>query len=270
MHPKVILSALGQRIELISQQVPSKSIIESLLNLDKVAGDVKKRVVFLMDEFQQIGSIHGSHEIEASIRHAVERSKHITYLFSGSNRHILEQMFNNNKRPLYHLCSLVKIGRIHRTDYKVFIGKIAKKKWDETLSQEVIDEILNVTECHTYYVNYLCRQLWKLTQPPSSAQVQKTWKTYVNDQLAWITDDVSGLSANQRSVLAAIALEPEREPQGQSFTHKVGLIPASVKRALDTLSKGNFIHQDESGYYHVLDPAVATYLRSITYFGFNG
>ena len=44
------------------------------------------------------------HSIEASIRHAVERSENISYVFSGSNRHLLKQMFGGQGRPLYRLC----------------------------------------------------------------------------------------------------------------------------------------------------------------------
>lgn len=269
MNPKIILSALGQHIELTTQETPAKSIITILLNLDKAVGDLKKRAVFLMDEFQQIDSISGNHEIEASIRHAVERSKNITYVFSGSNRHILEQMFNDKKRPLYHLCGLKKIGRISAQDYKLYLEQAAKKKWKRTLTIDAIGKILDVTERHTYYVNYLCRQLWKLSHPPSLSDVETIWQDYVNDQLPWITDDISRLSANQRSVLAGIAAEPTKEPQGQYFSNKINLLPANIKRALDTLIKANFIYHDENGYYQVLDPAVAAYLRKINLFGFT-
>lgn len=265
MNPKIILSALGQSVELTSQETPSKSIITALINLDKAAIDVKKRVVFLMDEFQQIDSIGGSHEIEASIRHVVERSKNITYIFSGSNRHILEQMFNDKKRPLYHLCSLVKIDRIPQEDYMAYLEKAAKKKWNQVLPTTIIDQIFNLTERHTYYVSYLCRQLWKLPTPPSLFDVNTTWKEYVDDQLPWITDDIGRLSANQRSVLAGISSEPTNEPQGQLFSNKTNLLPTSIKRALDTLIKLNMIYQDANGYYYILDPAVATYLRRIKF-----
>jgi len=269
LNPKIILSALGQKIELTSQETPSKSIVSALMNLDKIAGELKKQVVFLMDEFQQIDSIGGNHEIEASIRHAVERSKNVAYIFSGSNRHILEQMFNDKKRPLYHLCNLVKIGRISREDYLFYLDREAKKKWKKNLPREAMDQILLVTERHTFYVSYLCRQLWKLPHPPTSAEVSRVWKEYVNEQLPWITDDVGKLSANQRSVLAGISVGPIQEPQGQAFSNRIFLLPASIQRALDVLVKLNFVYQDEDGYYHVLDPAIVTYLKSIHLFGFK-
>jgi DNA-binding IclR family transcriptional regulator len=49
----------------------------------------------------------------------------------------------------------------------------------------------------------------------------------------------------------------------------VALIPASVKRAVDTLMEKDFIYQDKDGYYRVLDPAMLTYLKEITFFEFN-
>lgn len=268
LNPRIVLSAMGQQVELSPHNTPEKNIMEALLGLDETAKMLKKRVVMVLDEFQQIGSLNEGHEVEASIRHAVERSRWVTYIFSGSNRRLLTQMFNDKRRPLYHLCELIKLNRISREEFSKFIQSAAKKKWGGTFSEEAVKEILNATQCHTYYLNALCRSLWKFSAIPTAAQVETAWQNSIKAHHSWISEDVGDLSVNQRIILAALAHEPSRELQGQAFCNKTGLTPASIKRALDTLLEKDFVFQDSQKFYQVLDPAILTYLRNIPYFDF--
>lgn len=269
LNPKITLTAFGQNIEFSSPLSPKKSIVDALIYLDEIAEGVNERVVILFDEFQQIGMLKDNKSLEASIRHAVERSKHITYLFSGSNRHLLDQMFSERGRPLYHLCDLLCLGRIGAEEHASFIQKAAKKRWGQTLCEEAINEILACTERHTYYVNVLCKKLWKSPQAPINNDVKEAWKNYIANQHQWIAHDLCELSVNQKLVLAGIAYEATNEPQGQRFTQFIGLTPANVKRALDTLLRKDFIYHDEDGLYKVLDPAILVYLNNISFFNFN-
>lgn len=253
----------GLGVELASTHPLHESITNALMGLDNVAQEVGKKVVLLMDEFQQVSSISESHTVEASIRHAVERSKQVTYVFSGSDRHTLEQMFNDKNRPLYHLCKLMRIERIHSEDFAKFIEEASVVKWGQPLSSDVIGKILGLTECHTFYVNYLCRQLWGYETMPTEETVEKEWEAYVTNQLPWITDDIANLSANQRAVLFALVSNPTKELFKQQFLDRVGLQISSIKRAAETLQKSNMIYKDPEGVYCVLDPAIASHLKTI-------
>lgn len=263
LQPKLTLSALGQKLEISSPETPAKSIMDALMTLNQIASELKVQAIVFLDEFQQINALSENHTIEASIRHAVERSTHITYIFSGSDRHVLEHMFNSKNRPLYRLCKIIRLERIHTNDFYTFLKKASIKKWGKTLSDEVINTILTITECHTYYVNYLCRELWKRESMPNTTEVIQAWKNYIKEQAAWIRDDIANLTANQRSVLTELTIEASKSLQSQYFSTKVGLAPASIKRVIDSLEKSNFIMKNDEGYYQVLDPAIAAYLRQI-------
>ena len=269
LNPKFSVSVfkMGVSVELSGAQPAPKSIIEALMGLDQVAEELNKKVVVLLDEFQQISSLSDNHTIEASIRHAVERSKNVTYIFSGSDRHALELMFNDKNRPLFHLCKLVRIERIHHQDFSQFIQAAAGLHWKNPLPDEVIAKILELTECHTYYVNYLCRQLWDDEKCPDQLErVEEVWAQCVANQLPWITDDIGKLSANQRAVLAALVAQPTKEIFSQAFLEKTGLQISSIRRVIDSLQKSNMIQKNKEGIYSVLDPAITTYLRTLPHF----
>lgn len=268
-NPKITLTILGQKIEFSPTSVDEKNIQTALLNLNQTMLAAKTKAAFVMDEFQQVGILSQNHHIEAAIRHAVERSKNITYIFSGSNRDLLSQMFNNKSRPLYHLCDHLALNRIEQLELSKFIQQKAQKRWRKKLDEAAVDLILNLTRCHTYYVNQLCRQLWNEKKIPDETLVAKTWQNYVINQTPWIKEDLGKLSPNQRQILAALAFKPTAAVQSQEFSSLVGLSPASIKRVIDTLYRNDYIYQDEGKLYRVVDPAVIHYLNGIDYFSFR-
>lgn len=229
--------------------------------MDQVAQKTQKSCVVVFDEFQQIDELKENHAIEAAIRHAVERSSRVSYIFCGSKRHLLNEMFSDKSRPLYHLCELMTINRIETASYNKFLNKRARSKWNKFLDNDVISEILFLTENHPYYVNALCRRLWRSNKVPTLSEVRNSWDNYITQQGVWIVDDLSRLTLNRRKVITALAYQPTREPQGQEFSARAVLTPSVIKKALMDLHKLDLIYQDEQGYYHVLDPAVSYFIR---------
>lgn len=261
LNPKLTINLLGQKVEISTKQTTEKTISELLLALDQVSQKTQKSCVVVFDEFQQIAELKENHAIEAAIRHAVERSSRVSYIFCGSKRHLLNEMFSDKSRPLYHLCDLMTIDRIETSFYHKFLDRMAKDKWKKHLDNDVVSEILHLTENHPYYVNALCRRLWRNRSVVSLADVRNTWNDYVTQQGVWIMDDLSRLTLNRRKVMTALSCQSTNEPQGQAFSERVGLNPSGIKKALMDLDKFDMIYQDKSGYYRVLDPAISYFIR---------
>ena len=260
-HPKLTFNFLGQQLDVGTVNNGDKGIASVLLALDDLAQKIKKSCVLIFDEFQQIGELRESHAIEASIRHAVERSQNVSYIFCGSKRHLLNEMFSNRSRPLYHLCDLMSIKRIPAEYYRVFLIKLAKKKWGKTIDGDVVNEILYLTKNHPYYVNALCRVLWKKEGIPSQSNVFQTWSDFVTQQSPWIISDISKLTLNRRKVLQALAKHSTKEPQGMKFLKDISISSGSIGKSLEDLYAIDMIYKDEEGYVKVLDPAIEFYLN---------
>ena len=261
LNPKITFNFLGQKLEINTRQTTEKSISELLLTLNQFAEKAKKSCVIVLDEFQQIGELKENHAVEAAIRHAVERSNYVSYIFCGSKRHLLNEMFTNKSRPLYHLCDLMTIDRIDTACYHPFLNKFEKIKWKKPLENDAFSEIIHLTENHPYYLNALCRRLWRADVAPTISDVRNAWDSYVEKQGVWITDDLSRLTLNRKKVMTALAFQSTDEPQGFAFSEKVGLTPSGIKRCLQDLHKLDIIFIDKNKYYHVLDPAVAYFIR---------
>ncbi len=106
LNPELVLNAAGQKLVFHPERKSTDSvttIAEILKRIDQTAINLNQRIVIVIDEFQQISEIKES-TIEATIRHAMQYSQKTTYVFSGSNRHLLHNMFNDKNRPFYNSC----------------------------------------------------------------------------------------------------------------------------------------------------------------------
>lgn len=263
MSPELNLHALGQSLTLHLASDNTTPIDQVLKGLDEYAEKIQKKAVIVFDEFQQISQLNESHKVEALIRHAVERSTHITYLFSGSNRHMLGEMFSQQNRPLYRLCSLIQLSRIAESDYMKFIRTAAQTHWHAAIEVDSVEAILKVTERHPYYVNALCNELWFEDVPPSPNQVEQTWESYVFNHKSVVISDVIALSLNQKKILRALSFAAEPEPTGQAFAEKTHMNPASIRQALQMLILKDLVYENSESKYVVLDPAISYYFRHI-------
>jgi len=261
LNPKLTFSLLGQKLEINTKQTTEKSISEILIALDQFASKAKKPCVVVFDEFQQIGELKENHAVEAALRHAVERSQFVSYIFCGSKRHLLNKMFTDKSRPLYHLCDLMTIDRIDTSCYQLFLNKMARIKWKSSLGKDVVDEIIHLTENHPYYINALCRRLWRSDHPPTLGDSRHSWNDYVEQQRDWITNDLTQLSLNRRKVLTALAYQPEQLIQGHEFSSKIGLAPSSISKCIADLRGLDMIYQDNRGWFRVLDPSISYFIR---------
>lgn len=263
LQPEIVLSSFGQKVILRPLSNPIETITEILLQLDEYAHALKKHAVVVFDEFQQIAMIKDGHAIEACIRQAVERSQAISYIFSGSNRHMLSEMFGKSSRPLYRLCKLLTLERIHKKSYTPFIQKAAVKKWKKQLNDESLEQIFSLTERHPFYMNVLCEQLWKLDTLPSSDDINEIWHAYVFHHKTIIISETLDLSINQKKCLNALANYPTEAPLSGELQRRAKLSPSSLKQALDVLIKKDLVYQDESGVTRLLDPAINFLLKKI-------
>lgn len=220
LGPEVSFGETGTKVSFNPKKSPRINITESLEQLDKFAAAEGKRVVLLMDEFQQIASINNNVAIEAAIRHAAERTESSCYLFLGSNQHTLAEMFQDRARPLYHLCEEMHLQRIGVAHYEPFLQKAAKKQWQKKLADGALALILALTKRHPYYVNLLCSRLWRQEKVPTEAVVNKLWHAYCDEQRPRVASELGQLSPNQRAVIRALAKWPTTMPTGKDFQQK--------------------------------------------------
>lgn len=110
-----------------------------------------KPCVFAIDEFQQI-SQYPEKNVEATLRSHIQKMSNCLFIYAGSNRHILENMFNSAAKPFYNSASQIYLDSIPKDVYTAFadeqLAKVGRKILPEALSLAY-----DLFEGHTYYVH---------------------------------------------------------------------------------------------------------------------
>ena len=264
LNTKWVIGMSGLYIELVPEQSsdPADNILEALFMLDNLLAKKQITAVLFIDEFQEIGELADCRGIEGAIRHVAQKTKYLTFVFSGSNRRMLLEMFQDRSRPLYKLCDHMVLHKIAAEHYVAYLNKAAKIVWKTILSDEVLAEIFKHTERHPYYMNALCNKLWTiLAHPPSIKEVQNTWQQYVVTERPNVVKELSALSSGQVKLLIAIASEIKTKLTSKDFLQKVNLTSATVVQALNVLAEKDYIYQDDQGIYNLVDPLIKTTLQ---------
>jgi len=263
LHIKVVFEKAGIQLEFNQKkQSPTDIILKSLEKLHELALRKDKHVILFLDEFQVVGEVINNNSIEAVIREAAQKSTHVSYVFSGSNRHLMEQMFYDRKRPFYKLCDQIKLDRIHEKAYEQYINMAAKKKWGEILERSTLAMIFKLSEFHSYYVNKLCSLLWQESNAPTEMDVVSTWHSFVLENKSNVERELSLISINQRKILIFLSNQDNtKELFSKKATQQIDLMSSSVQRAVEPLIEKDYVYIDEDKSYRVLDPLIKSVLR---------
>lgn len=237
-----------------SQSAPHIIVLEALERLESLAQQLQLKVVLFFDEYQHVLSIEGVLDFEKSLRSFAQKAKYTTLIFSGSNRHLLQAMFDDDKRPFYNMCDHLLLGRIPRQDFEEHIQDLSQKKWGAILDDATINRIFDLSARHSYYVNALCRRLWQLDKQPDVATVLHEWQQLASEKRYEINRDFESLTPIQRTILIELAHEPFDKPTGKAVIQRLRSSTSGILNALNGLLKHDHIFIDENGKYRVLNP----------------
>ncbi|MCZ0944675.1 MAG: hypothetical protein F4171_15770 [Gammaproteobacteria bacterium] len=267
LKPELSFSAFGLRLKLAAPSQAGEGIVEMLLALDAAAGAYDRRVVFVLDEFQQLSELQNGapRSLEGAVRHAVERARNVTYVFAGSRKHLLASMFEDEDRPLYRLCRKMTLERISAEDYRQFLRRVGRTRWRRRVPAEAIDCILTLTNRHPHYVNALCAPLWRAEAPPTADSAEAMWTKLVAEEGGVAAAQVARLAPSQRALLRAIAETEDGvpHPTSHSFLSQLRLPVSTGVRARDALERDDLIQQEADGRWTLVDPAMAAWLRRL-------
>lgn len=238
---------------------PFKNLEELLAFLDST----DKRVVLAIDEFQEIRKYELAVPLEANMRKLVQRHHRINFIFSGSEFHLIDDMFNNYERPFYQSTRMLALKKIPRDLYRSFILDHMNKA-SKNLNEEIVDYVLDITHGHTYYVQAICNLIYsQRTYPTTTQGFQKIYLNYLEEKHVFYSELPSRLTVKQFACVKAIAREGTvSSPTSVAFLEKLpsSPTPSSVQRIIKALVEKQVILK-EDGSYRLYDVFLAHYLK---------
>lgn len=204
-----------------------------------------------IDEFQQITN-YSDNRIEALLRTYIQRCTNAHFIFSGSHRHIMGEMFTSPARPFYQSVTLMNLKPLDVEKYREFaINKFEER--GKRLDEAVVDILFSKFSGVTSYIQRVMNVLF-LKTPLGAICTPSMVDEAINYNLDMASDTYETLlrqmPEKQRNVLIAISAEGEaRNVKSGAFAKKYHLpSPSSVNSALKGLLEKDFITQQGDAY----------------------
>lgn len=240
-------------IELRSSEISSN--VGSFFNLLEKQPFI---TVIAIDEFQQILK-YPEKRVDSMLRTIIQSLTNVRFIFSGSQQHLMTDLFSNPSRPFYRSSQFLFLKSIVKEKYASFIQHHFKNG-NISIDQQVIDDILLWTDLHTFYVQLLCSRIFA---SGATTITDEVWKAeadkILSEQEIVFFQYRALLSKGQWNLFRAIAKSgKEYEPTSAAFVKKHALGNASsVLRALHALLDREIVYHtfDSTGlkYYAVND-----------------
>jgi hypothetical protein len=226
----------GPRVEDI------RATLERLLELPgQLAGERKRQVVLIFDEFQEVVEIDAS--LPRLMRSVFQEQPEVAHLYLGSKRHMMQRIFNDENEPFWRSAKQVELDVIEAGPFADYIARQFARTGKE-IASTAIDAVLQTTHGHPYATQELCYFLWQDTQAGAAAtpiKVTEAVLQVLNSEHAHFSLVWESASAHQRLLLSALAEEPGR-PLAADYRRRHALPGASsVQRALGALERGELV-----------------------------
>jgi AAA+ ATPase superfamily predicted ATPase len=241
------------------------NILDDLYDLpQRIASKRKKQIVVVFDEFQEISALNLP--IERSLRAKIQHHDRVAYCFMGSKRHLLDELFSDKNKPLYRIAKPVPLGKIKSEKLKTFIHS-RFKSIDITIDLNLIDEILKITACHSYYTQQLCHEIFNVYFSKKEAQaitledIEIAKDKCISAQSYAYSTIWDSLAGKQKDLILALALNPKANIYSQEFLveHELGT-PATVQTAVKALEKKGLLDR-ANGSYSISDVFFVEWLK---------
>ena len=219
----------------------------TLRSLFELLSSQNVHIVFAIDEFQQIRE-YPEQNIEAMLRTYMQRCNNVTFIFSGSSKHLMTDIFTNARKPFYSSTSFVSIDKISATSYSDFISKqfsAHKRK----ITEEAVNFILEWTQRHTYYTQFLCHTIYANGQKNIDLpEVKKACGQVLSQRAPVYLQYRKMLTDKQWDFLIAVAKEGGvRQITAADFLKRYKIGGASVsKRLVESLCEKELLNAEVS------------------------
>ena len=239
-------------------QYPEKTISE----LFELLEQLDKPCILAIDEFQQIRE-YPEKTSEAFIRTLVQQCSRTSFIFCGSKRHMMTDIFYSPAKPFFQSVISHTLQPIPMETYIDFAGRMFAQK-GKMIDKFTIRVVYSMFNGCTWYMQMIMNELFALMDKDTVCTpeyIDIAWENIVLAQEDRFISIMHSLAPKQKQILEAIAKEKTVEGITSSeFIKRHNLVSASsVQAALKPLLKNDIVI-NEDGKYRIYDYFFADYL----------
>ena len=221
--------------------------------------------IMAIDEFQQI-THYPEKNVEALLRGHIQQMQNCNFVFAGSERSIMTQMFSSSARPFYQSADTLELNEIPFDVYSDFARRLfleARKNVDDVSLRYVYD----LFKGHTFYMQKVFNEAFAITGKGETCKLDTIFDAIdriLSDKETTYMEILSALSEKQKPLLYAIAAEGmASRVTSMAFAKKHNLESASaIQSAIKQLLNQNLITEIHKE-YSVTDKFFALWMNRI-------
>lgn len=223
---------------------------------------VDSRCLVVIDEFQQI-TRYPEKNVEETLRTHIQKLGNVNFVFSGSRRRLMEEMFFSAKRPFYQSAKPLRLEAIDKDVYFEFASSHFQKA-DKAISREAFEYVYDTFWGVTLYVQRLMKDAFIETVPGETCNmdmVSQLTEDYIKENDSHLREQLSFITEAQKELLFAIHSERQvKSITSTTFNKKHRLrSPSSSQSASLKLLEYDLITRKEKT-YSLSDPLLSLWL----------
>ena len=257
IRPKLIFDESGTpefSVDFIENKISEKTIGE-IIDLPEHLASSGKRFIIVLDEFQEINKLNGEN-FEKLFRSKIQHHQHVNYLFLGSRTHLLNDMFNNERRAFYNAAMLMQIGPLPQEETVDFLIRRFGSSGIQIGNASALFIIEQAGEI-PYYIQLLAAEVWQYVVT-STLKIDKELIIMCAEKIVDLKSDYylelfDRQSTYQKKLLKALVISGENVFSA-NYTKQFRLTAASTtQKALAGLVDSGVVEKVE-GRYFIGDP----------------
>ena len=217
-----------------------KELNFSLEEIFKYLEQADKPCIIAIDEFQQVAN-YPEKNVEALLRTHIQHAKNSSFIFAGSQRHLLENIFFSSSRPFYQSVQALHLDAISFESYKDFVIEKFNAA-DKKIALEYITIVYQTLEGHTWYLQNIMNEVFGLLKPNEEVNMEILKQAFSNKIInlqPLFQTTLSLLTERQKELLIAISKEGKATAVmsgdfiQRHALHSSSSVQTSIKQLLD-------------------------------------
>lgn len=235
----------------VGGMVPPQTTLDEIFNY---LSSADKHCLVAIDEFQQIVYYQDNKNVEAALRTQIQKCTNANFIFAGSQRHLMSEMFLSPARPFYQSVVPMSLHPIPLEHYWAFAEPQFALSGNRKITYDVVEQIYHRFYGVTANIQRIMNLLYMRTPVNGMCTVDMI-DGAINMYLQMSSEAYATLlrqmPEKQRNVLLAMAAERRvKNISGGKFVHKYRLpSTSSVVSAVKGLLEKDFITQEDGEYF---------------------
>lgn len=238
-----------------------KSPMVTLDEIFQYLGSCDRPCIVAIDEFQTIAH-YPEKNVEALLRTYIQNCNNATFIFCGSQRHLMSEMFASPARPFYQSSAMMTLQAISVERYVDFACHLFTEG-GRSILPEVVTEVYQRFDGVTWYLQSLMNALFSLTEPGGvceAGMIDEAIQQILDQQSFAYSALLYQLPSKQKELLIAICREGKASNLTSSrFLKKYGFTASSVQSAIKGLLDRDLVTND-LGVYSAYDQFFARWI----------